>query len=254
LPRTKTVAIFSNIGTVNFDYIYGMAIQDWQYKLEYIYNIYDGQYGKNILDFNFGEKIFNKNEKQSGTFQGWGRTEDFGKIAREIRKVEFKFKEPSFPIAPSAGINNFVEILGYRQDNFGSECYVLNNSGFYNLLSGGGNQFAVYGYSISKSSDLEYVDKKLNEYTEEETVYFDTNWIQYEKNIVDLAEWLKTEWAKKSYIIDMQVFGAALISVGDVVTISYPYLGITNSQKFVVQNVSHSFEGGLTTNIKCRTI
>lgn len=254
LPRTKTVAIFSNIGTVNFDYIYGMAIQDWQYKLEYIYNIYSGQYGKNILDFNFGEKIFNKNEKQGGTFQGWGRTEDFGKIAREIRKIEFKFKDPAFPIAPSAGINNFVEILGYKQDNFGSECYVLNNSGTYNLLSGENNQFAVYGYSISKSSDLEYSNNSSNTYTEDESVYFDTNWLQNEKDVVKLAEWLKTEWAKRSYIIDMQVFGAVLISVGDIVTINYPHLEITNTQKFVVQNVSHSFEGGVSTSIRCRTI
>ena len=52
----------------------------------------------------------------------------------------------------------------------------------------------------------------------------------------------------------MQVFGNPLVSVGDIITINYPSNSLDGTQKFVVMNVSNSFNEGLETSITARTL
>lgn len=256
LTPTNQVAIFSNIGTVYFDYIYGFKITQNEYNDASLYNAYSGQFSKNSLEFILGSKIFNKNDKVNGNWTQVGRLEDFGKIARELRKVDVSFANvPSFPIKPSSGINEFAYVVGHKTDNFKSEVYVINNSGFFTPLSDGNVSLVIYGYNIYKSGSLEYKDEESNAFTKDEPVYFESDWIQNEEDVKRLATWLKTQWAKGSTVVDVRVFGGALISVGDIVTINYPYQGLTTSQKFLVQSVNHSYsDGGLDTTLTCRSL
>ena len=253
LPVTNSVAMFAGTGTVNFDYIYGMAITQEQYDSENLFNIYTGKFANNQIDFFFGERML---DLKTSAVTIEGRVEEFGTVAREIRKYKFKFSDrPSIPIAPSTGANDFIKIVGSKVNNFGAEAYVLNNSGFATALgSDTDSTFMVYGYSISKTGTIEYDNFDKNLYTSEEPIVFQTNWLQNEYDVKALADWLKNQWSKKQSVVTLQIFGNPLIQVGDVINIDYPYHGLTTSQKFIVLNVSHNYQSGLDSTITCRSI
>ena len=253
LPRTNTVAMYAGTGTVNFDYIYGMAVSQKEYESSTLYNTYSGQFSDNHIEFLFGDKFFD-NTTLANLVKG--RTEEFGTVGRELKQFKFKFPDrPSFPIAPTTGISSNIKIMGSRLTSFGAEAYVLNNSGFSVPLSDDtAATFMVYGYSISKSGELQYDNFDKNLYASEEPVIFNTRWLQNESDVKRLADWLKTQWAKKQSLIELNIFGHPLIQVGDVVTIDYPYYNLTTSQKFLVLSVNNNYNGGLDTTITCRTI
>ncbi len=52
----------------------------------------------------------------------------------------------------------------------------------------------------------------------------------------------------------MKIFGNPLISVGDIITIDYPYQDLTVEQKIIVVKVSQRYQGGLETEITGRTL
>lgn len=252
---TNTVALFSSIGNIYFDYVYGFKITEAEYDSNSIYNIYTNQFSKNSLKFVLGNKIFNKNDLVTGSWKQLGNMEDFGKIAREIKKIDVDFENPSIPIAPTVGINDDAYIIGHKTDNFKSELYVMNNSGFFIPLSDGNNSLMIYGYSIYNSGTHTYEETESNQYTQDEPIYFESTWIQEEEDVKKLASWLKNQWSKGYVVIEASVFGGALLSVGDIITINYAYQGLTTSQKFLIQSVSHSYgDGGLETNITCRSL
>jgi hypothetical protein len=72
--------------------------------------------------------------------------------------------------------------------------------------------------------------------------------------VVALANWIKIIWSKKQSILDISVFGNPLLTIGDVIVINYPYLGITTSQKFLITDINHSYSEGLETSLVCRTL
>lgn len=256
IQPTNQIAMFSKIGTVFFDYIYGYEINEKDYADENLWNIYTKTFPVSALKFALFDKLFDKKFKPTGIGSKLGEVYDFGKIARELRKIEVSFQNaPAFPIAPSSGINDSVYIVGHKSDNFKSEVFVLNNSGFFTPLSDGNVSLVIYGYNIYKSGSLEYRDLSSNPNTKDEPVYFDATWIQNEEDVKSLSKWLKDQWAKSNLIINFKVFGGILLSVGDIVTINYPYQGLTTSQKFLIQSVNHSYnDGGLDTTLTCRSL
>lgn len=256
LQPTNQLAMVSKIGTVFFDYIYGFEISETDYADEGLWNIYTKNLSTAALKFALIDKIFDKNFKVTGSWPQTGKIYDFGKIARELKKIDVSFQNaPTFPIAPSVGINNSVYVVGHKSDNFKSEVFVLNNSGFFTPLSDGNVSLVIYGYNIYKSGLLEYQDESSNIFTKDEPIYFESNWIQNEEDVKNLSAWLKDQWSKSNLIVDVKVFGGILLSVGDIVTINYPYQGLTTSQKFLVQSVNHSYsDGGIETTLTCRSI
>ena len=51
-----------------------------------------------------------------------------------------------------------------------------------------------------------------------------------------------------------KIFGNPLISVGDVIVVKYPSNDLDGTQKFIVTNVTNSYNEGLETSITCRSI
>lgn len=253
LTVTNGVAMFAGSGTVNFDYIYGMAITEAQYNSDDLFNIYTGKFANNQIEFLFGERML---DLQTSATTIEGKVEEFGTVAREIKKYQFKFSDrPAMPIAPSTGANDFIKIVGSKLTNFGAEAYVLNNSGFATALSSDTEStFMVYGYSISKTGTIEYDNFDKNLYTSEEPIIFQTNWLQNEYDVKALADWIKGQWSKKQNLVTMQIFGNPLLQVGDVISIDYAYHGLTTSQKFIILSISHNYENGLNSTITCRSI
>jgi hypothetical protein len=254
LSISKRVAMMCNEGTVYFDYVYGMHLTPEQYEQESLFNIYDGQYSEAAISFLYGNKTLQNNTVSNESSNGF--IEEFGAVARELRVLKTKYdSRPGFPLYASTGVNNFAKIIGQRLTSFGAEVYVLNNSGtFIPLDDSQFYSFYILGKYISQSGQLEYVDNAAGEYTVKEPVIFESNWIQKQTDVVSLADWIKNIWSVKQTIIQMEVFGNPLISVGDIITISDSYNALTTSQKFVVLNVANTFKDGLETSITCRTL
>lgn len=254
LPITDKVAMVCKTGTVYFDYIYGMHIGEDSYNQDSLINVYEGKYPKNIISFLYGERVSINDPDITPINSGF--IEEFGAVARELRVIKVKYESrPAFPIYASAGINSFVKIIGQRLTSSGAEVYVLNNSGTYIPLDDSQYySFYILGNYISQSGEIEYVENSAGEYSAPEPVTFTSTWIQKNSDVVGLANWIKNVWSKKQSILDMAVFGNPLLTIGDVIVVHYPYLGLTTSQKFLITDINHSYSEGLETNIICRTL
>jgi hypothetical protein len=253
LPKTRNMAVFSNANSTFFDYVHSIPLNKTQYEEGVMGNQYSGRFGSTTLDFLYGDKLssgFN-NSGISG-----GAVDEFGTVARELLKVNIKYdSRPAFPIITSLGLNQFVELLGYRLNSFGAEVYVLNNAGtFVPLADSKFASFSVIGNTLVQSGQNEYLDKTINEFTVPEQVTFESVWIQRESDAKSLSDWIKVQWSKKQSVCELDIFSNPLISVGDIVTINYPANGLDGTQKFIVSSINNSFDGGLSTKITTRSI
>lgn len=254
LPVTDKVAMVCRTGTVFFDYIYGMHIGADSYDQDSLINVYEGKYPKNVISFLYGERI-NINDPAITPVNS-GFIEEFGAVARELRVLKTKYESrPAFPIYASTGINSFAKIIGQRLSSSGAEVYVLNNSGTYIPLDDSQfYSFYILGNYVSQSGEIEYVENSAGEYSSPEPITFTSSWIQKNSDVIGLANWIKNVWSKKQSILDITIFGNPLLTIGDVITVNYPYLGLTTSQKFLITDVNHSYSEGLETSIVCRTL
>lgn len=254
VPRSNKVAMIANKGTVYFDYIYGLHLTEDQFKQEELFNVYEGQYSEAAISFLYGNKTLQNNTVSNSFTNGF--IEEFGAVARELRVLKTKYtSRPAFPLYASTGVNSFARIIGQRLTSFGAEVYVINNSGTYIPLDDSEfYSFYILGKYISQSGVLEYVDNSASEYTSQEPVIFESKWIQKNSDVVNLANWIKEIWSNKQKIINIEVFANPLLSVGDVITVTYPYNDLSTSDKFVITNINHDFREGLRTTITARTL
>lgn len=253
LTPTSNIAIYSSTGSAFFDYVYAVPLTEQQYLDGIMQDQYYGRFGSTTLNFLYGDRLTSNFDK--ATLPG-GAVDEFGTVARELRKINIKYdSRPSFPIFPSTGLSQYIEVLGSRLTSFGAEVYVLNNAGtFVPLDDSNIASFSIIGNSVVQSGQNEYLDKTINEFTAPEQVTFESTWIQRESDAKALSDWIKTQWSKKQSVCELEVFSNPLISVGDLVTINYPSNGLDGTQKFIVSQINNSFEGGLSTKITTRSI
>jgi hypothetical protein len=243
----------SAIGTTHFDYIYATPLTEDQYKNGVIQNVYEGKYGIKTLSFLYGDKIISDKVISPAQLPF---LEEFGTVARELRKVKIKYQDrPGDPLYTSVGINKYVSVLGQRLTSFGAEVYVINNAGtFVPLDDSNLYSFSIVGNYIVVSGQHEYVSNELSETTIAEPVIFESAWIQSEPDAKNLTDWIQTQWSKQQQVVEMNVFGNPLISVGDVISINYPQNNLDGTEKFIVTRVNNSFKEGLETTITARSI
>ncbi len=254
IPKSSNFAVFASTGTILFDYIYATPLSEDQYTKGGLQNVYNGQFAKTTLDFLYGEKVLSNFDKASVP---GGVLEEFGTTARELRRVSLKYPQrPGYPTYASVSTNKFINILGSRLTSFGAEIYLLNNAGTYVPLDDGGfHSFYVNGNYVVPTGQHEYTENLSNENSDVEPVVFESARIQTEPDAKRLATWIKSQWSKQQQIISASIFSNPAISVGDIITVSYPENDLTGSTKFVVQSVSQSYgEGGLQTNIVARSL
>jgi len=243
--------------TAMFDYAYGLDMIAEKYTAsENLGNVYQGQFSNDLIDVAFGDIIYNANSSEDGIPIGKTAIDEFGTVVREIVKVNTKFdSRPSYPLKWTTGINKFAKILGSKVSNFGGEAYVLNNTSSTIPLSDGGTaNFYIYGNTIGQSGTLEYSTDESAEYAAKEPVIFESKWLQTLSDVKSLATWIKTKVINRGKLVDLAVFGNPIISVGDIVTIKYPYQGFAGTEKLIITNVSQSYSQGLETSITCRTL
>lgn len=254
ISTTSNFAMFAMTGTVLFDYIYATPLSEDQYTKGGLQNVYNGHFAKTTLDFLYGEKVLSNFDKASVP---GGVLEEFGTVARELRKTTVKYPErPGYPVYASVNTNKFVNILGSRLTSFGAEIYLLNNAGTYVPLDDGGfHAFNVVGNYVVPGGTHEYSETLVNQNSDLEPVVFESAWIQTENDAKKLTAWIKSQWSKQQQVISASIFSNPAISVGDIITVTYPENDLNGTQKFVVQSVSQSYgEGGLDTSIVARSI
>lgn len=257
LEPSGKVALVANRGTVKFDYVYADTITGDLYSRNYQnLNLYYGQFSQDFIDSSYGEFLYNDLNQDLDINSKPKSFEEFGTVVREIKRKSIRFSSPpSIPIRWTTGLNNLATILSETKDNFKSDVMVLNNSSVTVPLSDRGvNQFSIIGTTIGFSGDIEYQTSPAAAYSATEPVIFQTSWLQNEGDVSSLANWIKGRIVNKAKIVTLEVFGNPLISVGDIITVNYPYQGFTSSQKIIVVKVSQSFQEGLQTQIVGRTL
>lgn len=119
------------------------------------------------------------------------------------------------------------------------------------------NQFTInfnlWTHEIVAPSDPEIIEKVVDQSNISEVLQLDSQWIQSKEAAHKMLKIVEMGLEGFSKTIDLNIFGNPLIQVGDIVTLSYSLNGISN-QKYMVQSVSHSFDSGLSTNLKMNRI
>lgn len=111
----------------------------------------------------------------------------------------------------------------------------------------------LYTTELIAPSDPEIIEKITDPNNMSETVQVDSNWIQSKESANKLINTIERGLDNFSKDVSLEIFGNPLIQVGDIVTLNYSLAGL-NQQKYVVHSVSHSFDTGLSTNIKLNMI
>jgi hypothetical protein len=260
LPPTNRVSVLCGRGEVAFDYVYGYELLEKQYEdSTFNLNFYQGQFGNDLINSSFGDLAYISNYSEDEISIGDKKLkalDEFGTVVREILKVNVKYdSRPSYPIKWSTGINKYAKIVGQKVSSFGAQVFVLNNTSTSIPISNGLEaSLYIYGNTLGSSGDLEYKTDGLNEYATVEPIIFQSTWLQNEADVKSLALWIKNNVVNKGKLVTMSIFGNPLISVGDIVGIKYSYHGLAGTENFIVTNVTHSYSGGLETEITCRTL
>ena len=255
---TKNVGLHCGQGVVYFEHVYAKSIEESEYdknRLNTSYQ-YNGVYSDDTVSMLYGDIIYNNGNT---SIDNSGSIIEFGTIAREIRKVKDSYDEdrPAIPIQFRTALNKYVTVLDSRLQPFSSEAYVLNNTSSSIILHDNNyTSFYLLGNSIQRSPGvIDYDTDQSDDSNNKESVIFDSSWIQSEEDAKSLAEWLKSNALNKGSFIDMKVFGNPILSAGDIISINYPILGMSqNSVKYIITRCSLEYSEGVSTLISCRAI
>lgn len=252
IAPTANFAMFSALNVTKFDYVYAIPLENNQTNNGIERSLYSGQYAASTINFLYGERLASNFNAPSSRV-GW--LEEFGTVARELRRVKVNFSLPAaLPLYASTGVNRYASVLGSRFSNHGAEIYVLNNAGTFIPLQAEAHNFFVEGTYVSENGQHEYTETTTNEYTALEPASFQSMWIQSEADAKSLFSWIKNQWSKQQQSINMDIFGNPAIEVGDIITVNYPKNNLDGTQKFLVTNVNTQFQEGVSTSITARSI
>jgi hypothetical protein len=257
LYPTERVALVGISGTSMFDYVYADTIQAEKYDDSYqSLNFYNGQFSRDFLNVAYGDIVYNASNDDVDIEEKKNAFDEFGTVVREIARRSVSFNTaPAIPVFWTTGGNRLAQIIGQSYNNFKGEVFVLNNSSITIPLSDRGvNQLSIFGNTIGFSGDIEYNTSVATDYAVSEPIMFESSWLQNENDVEELANWIIGRVVNKAKIVEMKIFGNALISVGDIITIDYAYQGFTSSQKIIVVKVLQRYREGLETEIVGRTL
>jgi hypothetical protein len=186
-------------------------------------------------------------------------------VAREIKRITFRYSNPGFPKFSQVILNPNVSVVGQSLDSFTADVFVINNSGAFTPLSDGTEKrFSIVGDSIQTKDAFEYIDPTLSEEDKKQGIVFDSTWIQKDSEAKSLHDWIRKQWSKQQRVVDIESFFNPLLEIGDLIEISYPDNGLYSSEdtvpsgqsvgKYVVIQVSNSSDLGSGTKVRARSI
>lgn len=106
---------------------------------------------------------------------------------------------------------------------------------------------------VIASSDEEIIEFNLDESNVAETVQFNSEWVQSSDSAYSILNTISSAIDGFSVNLNISIFGNPLIQTGDIISLTYPIAGISN-QKYIVKEVSHQYENGLSTDLSLSRI
>ena len=254
LPRTPNISLFSNLGTIHFDYVYAMPLTQSDYKMQGMDTVYNQQVAA-TAEIAYGD-VFSTGVPSANSNSSVRYIEEFGPVAREIRYVKKRYERtPSYPKFTFQNLNKGVNILASKLSSFDAELYLLNSSGVStSVSSNSGTQISVVGNNLVKSDQIVYVDEDNDKFGIQEPITFESYWIQKISDAKNMSDFIKSQWSRNPRVISITTFGNPMIEVSDIVTVKYEYHGLQGTEKFIVTDVLQTWEDGLETTIKARSI
>ena len=226
-------------------------------KAEILGSVQNGIFSNDLLQIAYGDIIYDSKNADDQSILKSNAIDEFGTTVREIYNTKLKFDtRPSFPLTVSTGLNTSATILGAKMGNFDAEIFMLNNSS--TMLPIDGSNLYIYGNTLSDSGQLQYITDETSEFVYKDPIIFETKWLQSLEAVESLAKWIKQNVVNKGKLVNMEIFGNPILSIGDIVTIKYPYADLSGNpakELFIITNLNHEYEGGgLSTNVTCRKI
>lgn len=255
IAKSSRMSLFANLGSAYFDYAYALKITATEFNSPSLTDIYASQFSKSIVSLAYGEFFANGIERVVAANKE-KYIEEFGSIAREIRYIKKRYDSaPSIPKFTYENLNSSVKVLYANLMPFETELYLINNSGMSTLVDSSlGTQINVIGNNLIKTAGIVYQDDQTNKYASQEPITFTSEWLQDQNDAIELSNFIKSQWSKNNTILELELFGNPLLSIYDVITVSHSFSEIDPNQKFVITNISHSWNDGLETTITARSI
>lgn len=255
LSKSSKIGLFCSLGTIGFDYVYARSIKEVEYKSNLVQELYKTQFANMARIFLYGDlwlsgiSQIQKNDKNI-----W--MEEFGPVAREIKYIDKDYStQPAAAKYISTNINQYVDIIGSNLTPFNVKAYIINNSStFVPINQTTVSKISVIGNNIINSSGLIYMDESLNKYDTQEPITFDSKWIQRESEAKDLSDWIKTQWKNQQISLNLEVIANPKIQIGDIISVDYAYHDLAGTEKFIVNSISQTWNGGIKTTIQARSI
>ena len=150
-----------------------------------------------------------------------------------------------YALSYSAPVNT-----GYR-----AKFAIANNSPYMvfidhepDQLNTGTSKLVLWTHEIVAQSDPEVLEVIINPSNSTEVAQVDSTWIQSRAAAVKMIKIIENAMDGFSRDVTINIFGNPLVQLGDILTFSYPLVGI-NLQQYVVQSIKHSFKQGLSTTL-----
>jgi len=155
------------------------------------------------------------------------------------------------------------EYVGYP---FGAHFIIANASRWNSVVNGEDTltygsdnpvdqKIMITGRTIQQAEATDYVvtDEQAVRARGEIALEFNSQWIQSEAAAKSLGDWIVANWAEPADEIEVEVFGNALIQIGDIVAINYPPKDmVASTHKYFVTSVSNTWDNGLSTTLNLR--
>ena len=195
--------------------------------------------------------------------------DDFGVDAHQLREFNVKF-DPSPVIHSRLYMSNqwMADCVEYVSDHDSARFIVAGKgrqnailNGQDSLLYGPDNEVTqtmlVYGRVVKREEEQSYTVKNENSINRRGPVELDINspWIQSETAARKIGDWIVNHWPDGSEDLGLSSFGNPFIQIGDTVGVSYRRKGMkSQTHRYYVTGVSHSYSQGLTTDLTLQRI
>jgi hypothetical protein len=260
--------------SADFEYLYavGKDVPEDNENTNYMDKItgdFTNNYVNNLI---FPKPAYPRNNSKTSLYKWkWYAApffDDFGSYVHEVREFSIDFdKNPV--IHSKLWLSNDAQIscLDYNSDPFGADFTLVNTSRNNAVLQGQDTlmygadapvtqQAFVYGRLVTPSStpvvitslDLDSIRRRGSINTT-----FNSMWLQTKTQAQALADWIVGHWSRGQQEVDVKMFGARLLEVGDLVTIDWPAKGYTaGTNKWYVVKVNSQSNQGIDDSVTIR--
>lgn len=263
-------------GVADYEYFYMMAdggIQETDLDNESYLDIIRGGYFSNqyYRDFVTRTRVAQKRRgKKTIKYIQWYDQryfDEFGMQVHEYRPYEVTF-DKSPVLYSSLYVSNEDQVVQdeYVGYPFGAHFIIANASRWNSVVNGEDTltygsdnpvdqKIMITGRTIQQAEATDYVvtDEQAVRARGEIALEFNSQWIQSEAAAKSLGDWIVANWAEPADEIEVEVFGNALIQIGDIVAINYPPKDmVASTHKYFVTSVSNTWDNGLSTTLNLR--